>query len=136
MSFDQHLNAEPFALWTKQVISRPPEVSKTQIFQLNLLQVVQTYLLILFLLIWFIVQLANISSCTKLANITLVHKKDSKTSKCHYRPVSIFRKYMRHLCLSKYLNILNHSFWNVRGILGEVLVPNVVFCQCLKKGNW
>ena len=44
-----------------------------------------------------------------LANITLVHKKISKSSKDNYRPVSMLSnilKYTRSSCLYKCLNIL------------------------------
>ena len=73
-------------------------------------------------------------SLLKLANITLVHIKDLKTSKHHYRSVSILpnisKMYERLIFkqMSKYQNF--------SAVLGKVLTPNKIFCQCLENGNW
>ena len=42
---------------------------------------------------------------------------------------------MRGLCSSKCLNILSHSFENFSAVLGKVLAPSSVFCQCLAVVN-
>lgn len=35
-------------------------------------------------------------------------------------------------CLSKCQNISNHSFQNFIAVLGKVLTPSSIFCQCLR----
>ena len=78
-------------------------------------------------------------SLLKPENITSVHKKDSKSSKDHYRPVSILSNiskiYERFMFkqLSKYMS---QSFQNFSAVLGKVLAPSSAFCEILRDGNW
>ena len=42
---------------------------------------------------------------------------------------------MRNLCSRKSTNVLSYSFENFGVVLGKVLAPSRVFCQCLQNGN-
>ena len=84
------------------------------------------------------IALSTFHSLLKLANITPVHKKTLKHQKniivqlvCY----QIFSNFMRGLCSGICLNILSHSFQNFSAVLGKVLVPSSVSCQCLRNGN-
>ena len=66
-------------------------------------------------------------SALKLANITPVHKKDSKSKKDHCSSVSykIYLKYMKGFSLNKFQNILNNFFPNINVDSEKVLVHNI-----------
>ena len=76
-------------------------------------------------------------SALKLANITPVHKKDSKSKKDHYRPISVLPNIsnMKGFSLNKLQNILNNFFLNISVDSEKVSVHNIVCCQCLRNGN-
>ena len=59
-----------------------------------------------------LLKLVNITA-NVTANITAVHKKTRKHQRITIGLLAcyeIFRKYIRDLCSSKYVNVLNHSF--------------------------
>ena len=66
----------------------------------------------------------------KLANVTLVHKKSSKSSKENYRPVSILsnisKVHEKFMCL----NILNLFYRNISVDSGRDTVLCFVYYQC------
>ena len=77
-------------------------------------------------------------SALKLANITPVHKKDSKSKKDHYRPISVLpniSKIYERFPLNKFQNILNNFFSNINVDSEKVSVHNIVCYQCLRNGN-
>ena len=74
-------------------------------------------------------------SALKLANITPVQKKDSKSKKKIITGPSvsyqIFLKYMEGFSLNKFKNILNNIFPN----MNVDSVHNIACCQCLRNGS-
>ena len=77
-------------------------------------------------------------SALQLANITPVHKKDSKRKKIITGPSvshQIFPKYMKVISLNKFQNILNNFFPNINVDSENVSVHNIACCQYLRNGN-
>ena len=74
-------------------------------------------------------------SALKLANITPVHKKDSKSKKDHYRPISVLpniSKTCEAFSLNKFQNILNNFLPNINVNSEKVSVHDIACCQCLR----
>ena len=67
---------------------------------------------------------------TSLANITIVFKKDDRTDKSNYRPVSIYQtclKFLKNASITNCRCILIRFFLNISVDLEKVLVPSTGF---------
>ena len=77
-------------------------------------------------------------SALKLASITPVHKKDSKSKNIISGPLvsyQVFLKRMKGFSLNKFQNILNNFFPNINVDSEKVSVHNIACCQCLRNEN-
>ena len=69
-------------------------------------------------------------NCLKIANITPVFKKDPRTSKNNYRPVSIlpvFSKIFERLLLGNFQSSLIMYYLNFNVVLERVMVLNIAY---------
>ena len=69
-------------------------------------------------------------NCLKIANITPVFKKDPRTSKNNYRPVSIlpvFSKIFERLLLDNFQSSLMMYYLNFNVVLERVMVLNISY---------
>ena len=74
-------------------------------------------------------------SALKLANITPVHKKDSKSKKDSYRPISVLPNISKIYERFLFKQISEYFFPNINVDSEKVSVHNIVCYQCLRNGN-
>ena len=77
-------------------------------------------------------------NCQKLAIITPVLKKNARTSKNNYRPVSIvlaFSKIFERLLSGQLLEFFDNILYKFNVVLERVMELNIVYYWCLKLGK-